>query len=196
VEESGVAKHADQEIGPLIQRLARAARHLEYALGLNPAQWDALRYLARANAMSRTPGALAEFLATTKGTASQTVMALAAKGLITRVRTEGDRRVVHLDLTDQGTALIAQDPLVRLDHAAESLPGEMAEPLAAALRRVLTALGDSAHEFGVCRNCGHHVRTEGASRCALTALTQAITEPEKICVNFERPDPAATVPAR
>jgi DNA-binding MarR family transcriptional regulator len=63
------------DLGPtasLVDRLARAVHCLQYAEGLNPAQWVALRYLGCANRYSRTPTGLAEFLATTKGTASQT----------------------------------------------------------------------------------------------------------------------------
>lgn len=175
------------ELGELIQRLARVTRHLEFAQGLNPAQWDALRYLARANAMSRTPGALADFLAVTKGTASQTVLALEAKGLVTRVKEAGDRRVVHLALTDQGLALIEQDPLARLRQAATDLPAVEATVFTTALRRVLGRVDDRPGEFGVCRNCGHHLATDGSSRCALIGKSLAIGEPDKICVNFRLP---------
>jgi DNA-binding MarR family transcriptional regulator len=181
-EEPGVG-----ELGELIQRLARVTRHLEFAQGLNPAQWDALRYLARANAMSRTPGALAEFLAVTKGTASQTVMALEGKGLLTRVKEDGDRRVVRLALTALGEALIEQDPLARLRQAATDLPADQAAIFAMALRRVLGRVADGPATFGHCRNCGHHLSADGAARCALVDKSLALGEPDKICVNFREP---------
>ena len=43
----------------LINRLERIARAGAGAGALNPAQWEALRYLGRANRFSRTPAALA-----------------------------------------------------------------------------------------------------------------------------------------
>ncbi len=33
----------------LLDRMSRIAHGLQFALGLNPAQWEALRFLARAN---------------------------------------------------------------------------------------------------------------------------------------------------
>ncbi|CAH2394963.1 hypothetical protein [Mesorhizobium ventifaucium] len=55
------------EAAHLIDRLERLARSGEQSGRLNPAQWDALRYLARANRFSRTPAALANYLASTRG---------------------------------------------------------------------------------------------------------------------------------
>ena len=76
--------HQRNRLTDLLDRVNRMTRGLQYAQGLNPAQWDALRFVARANKYSRTSGALARFLGTTKGTASQTVNALEKKGLLTR----------------------------------------------------------------------------------------------------------------
>ena len=67
-----------------LERLTRLMRAGEHEGGLNPAQWEALRYLARANRFSRTPAALADFLGTTRGTVSQTVIALERTGHLTR----------------------------------------------------------------------------------------------------------------
>ena len=58
-----------EAIANAVNRLCRIAHSLQFAHGLNPAQWDALRYIARANKYSTTPGNLAEYLGTTKGTA-------------------------------------------------------------------------------------------------------------------------------
>ena len=49
-------------VAELIDRLSRLTRELQYVDGLNPAQWEALRFLSRANKYSRTPGAVAQFL--------------------------------------------------------------------------------------------------------------------------------------
>ena len=62
-----------------LERLARIMRAREHEGGLNPAQWEALRYLSRANRFSDSPGALTRYLGATKGTISQTLMALERK---------------------------------------------------------------------------------------------------------------------
>ena len=59
-----------------LERLARLMRAREHEDGLNPAQWEALRFLSRANRFSNAPGALTRYLGATKGTVSQTLMAL------------------------------------------------------------------------------------------------------------------------
>jgi DNA-binding MarR family transcriptional regulator len=68
---------------------------------LSHAQWVALRYFARANTFSRTPSAFAEFQATTRGTASQTIKTLEAGGHMVRQRSKEDGRSVSLRLTSK-----------------------------------------------------------------------------------------------
>ena len=76
-----------------LERLARVMRAREHEDGLNPAQREALRYLARANRFSNTPGALTRYLGATKGTISQTVMALERKGLIAKAARDARKSV-------------------------------------------------------------------------------------------------------
>src|SRR5436190_7638078 len=97
-----------------LERLARLMRAGEHGDGLNPAQWEALRYLARANRFSNAPGALTKYLGATKGTISQTVMALERKGLVSKSRRESEKRSVSLVLTPKGEALLAGDPWSKL----------------------------------------------------------------------------------
>src|SRR3546814_7076019 len=59
-----------QRVIVLLDRLSRLTRELQFVDGLNPAQWEALRFLATANKYSRSPTALAEYLGATKGTVS------------------------------------------------------------------------------------------------------------------------------
>ena len=70
------------EIAWPLERLTRLMRAGEHEGGLNPAQWEALRYLSRANRFSNSPIALTRFLGSTKGTISQTIKALERKGFI------------------------------------------------------------------------------------------------------------------
>ena len=83
-------------IATLVDRLSRIAHSLQFSEGLNPAQWNALRFLARANKYSTSPGVLADYLGCTKGTISQTLIALESKGLVARIRCDEDRRKVLL----------------------------------------------------------------------------------------------------
>ena len=89
-------------ISELVDRIGRIVHAIQFANGLNPAQWEALRFLSRANGYSRSPGALAEYLGSTKGTVSQTLIALESKGYVIRNRSETDRRSIKIELTDEG----------------------------------------------------------------------------------------------
>jgi len=102
-----------------LARLARLMRAAEHEIGLNPAQWEALRFLSRCNENSNSPIALSRYLGATKGTISQTVIALVNKGLVTKTNREGERRSVALFLTDEGRAFMKEDPWKRVEKAFE-----------------------------------------------------------------------------
>jgi DNA-binding MarR family transcriptional regulator len=174
-------------VDELLQRLRRVTRQREFAHGLLPAQWDALRYLARANTMSRTPGALATFLGTTRGTTSQTLTALEGKGCIRRVRNEGDRRVVRLELTEAGHALLAQDPQELIRRAVDDLPQEMSGMMARGLKAVVERLDRKVvQSFGLCRSCRYCSEERMGTaqhRCRLTGEAIAAGDTGLICVS-------------
>src|SRR5688500_454723 len=69
------------------------------------AQLEALHYLRRCNRYSDTPAAVTEFLGATKGTVSQTLLALEDKGLIEKRPDPNDARVVRLKLTRNGKSI-------------------------------------------------------------------------------------------
>lgn len=170
----------------LIERMARLMRADDHASGLNPAQAEALRYLARANRYSRTPAALAEFLGSTRGTVSQTLLALEAKGLIERQPNARDGRSVNLLLTAAGQDFVTTDPSLSLAGAigASGVDARLANDLEAALRMALAQRGGRA--FGACFSCKHFRRdqhTDSAPHhCAL--LNEPLSEPDSraICV--------------
>ncbi|HIP78057.1 MAG TPA: MarR family transcriptional regulator, partial [Kiloniellaceae bacterium] len=60
------------DLGLLLERLARVLQNEAHSEGLKPTQWEALRYLSRANRFSRTPSGVTAYLGMTKGTVSQT----------------------------------------------------------------------------------------------------------------------------
>ncbi len=176
----------DGETMELIERLARLVTNEGHAHGLKPAQWEALRYLARANRFSRTPGGLTAYLGLTKGTVSQTLMALERAGLIRKTANPGDRRSIRLDLTEKGTALLALDGMATIRAAFAALPpplrAALGEGVAALVRSVLAARAGRA--FGICRDCRHFAadaRGKDLHYCQL--LRQPLEEAEagQIC---------------
>jgi len=175
-----------ETLAHLLDRLGRAVHNLQFADGLNPAQWEALRFLGRANRYSRKPSALADYLGTTKGTISQTVKALEEKGLIERAVEAKDRRIVRLELTDHGRAMLVNDPLLALSQATAAAPEEVATATRILSGYVRSLQGQCGMKsFGVCTNCGHFssdVCDDGVvPRCGLTGEPLSETEVRKIC---------------
>jgi DNA-binding MarR family transcriptional regulator len=114
--------HLPKAVAELFEHLSRAIYSMSFSEGLNPAQWNALRYLNRANPSSRTMSAFARFHVTTRSTASQTLAALVRKKLIKKARDSEDGRVIRLELTPKGQRLLDRDPVNHLVAALESLP--------------------------------------------------------------------------
>src|SRR3546814_12478421 len=93
---------------PLSDLLARTARLIAgdgHSAGLKPVQWQALRYLANANRLSRTPGALAAWLGHNQGPEPHTVGALDRMGLAQRPGGPAAGRTVRLPPAAPGHAL-------------------------------------------------------------------------------------------
>lgn len=187
-----------QRVIVLLDRLGRLTRELQFADGLNPAQWEALRFLAQANRYSRSPTALADYLGATKGTVSQTLIALESKGLITRCKKTEDRRQVDLCLTEAGQAMLAKDPMQTLEHAAQEVAHELGAEMVKGLSRLLHDLQtrNQINEFGVCQDCSLFcVNSQaalaaldvkaGAGTCGNTGETIDDAEKTKICVNYK-----------
>lgn len=181
------------EIGELVRQLGRVTHALQFSGGLNPAQWEALRFLARANRYSCTPSALAAYLGTTKGTVSQTLIALESKGCVSRTRSGADRRSVRLALTERGRDLLRKDPLTLLQTAGNALPAAEGEAMRNGLDRFVGILTRtlSRCEFGICEDC-RHLHLAGTEdgidipfRCGLTNDPLSEPELEMICVNFQ-----------
>jgi len=183
---------ASFEAAHLIDRLERLSRNAVATDGINPAQWEALRYLGRANRFSRTPAALANYLGSTRGTVSQTLIALESKGLVARHPSLRDKRSIELTLTDQGAEALKRDPLLTLARdIAVATEGE-ADILAANLRATLHAAiqRNGGRAFGVCHTCRYFRRTVDRSTPALhlcALLNEPLSEDDSqaICVEQE-----------
>jgi DNA-binding MarR family transcriptional regulator len=147
-----------------LERLARLLRSSDGASGLHPAQWEALRYIARANRFSNSPRALALYLGATKGTISQTVLALMKRGLIAKAAREGDSRSVTLVLTEVGQALLANDHLQHVENLITDLGDKTRKRFAKGVSELLSGLVTQQNEqqFGQCYGC-RFLRERGAS---------------------------------
>ncbi len=176
----------------LVLRLSRAALGEGFVEALTSAQWMALRYFSRANRFSRTVSAFAEFHATTRGTASQTVKGLIEQGYLARIPSDTDGRSARVDPTDNAKAILARDPFEVVVDAAEALPGRLRGQLVKVLERMLghVARQRSRPPFGICASCVHLRSDEGEShscwyQCGLLNEPLAAEEIEQICISFE-----------
>ena len=174
----------------LINRLDRLARAADHRGALNPAQRDALRYLGLANRFSRSPAALAEYLGATRGTVSQSLIALEAKGYVTRAPHPRDRRAVTLGLTAAGRAALEEDSgAALLAGAVAAGTGAEAATLARLLETTLAAAiaRNGGRAFGVCRTCRHfragaHAGAARPHHCALLDVPLGEADAGAICV--------------
>lgn len=180
------------EAAHLIDRLDRLSRSGEAAGDLNPAQWEALRFVARANRFSRTPAALAEYLGSTRGTISQTLIALEQKGHVTREPSPRDRRSIILELTPAGAQTLKHDPILTLAADIEVAAPDQIEAVVEVLRRTLHAVitRNGGRAFGACYTCRHFQQGSGPGRstphhCALLDEPLSETDSRAICVEQE-----------
>ncbi len=177
----------DNSITTLLERLSRVLQNDAHDSGLKPTQWEALRYLARANRFSRSPGALTTYLGMTKGTVSQTLLALGRKGLVDKQATAKDRRGVKLDLTKAGEMLLASDPMLKIEISIAAMPHRASVQLAkffeGLLKDMISQRG--GRPFGVCKTCTHfrsrHLK--GAPNyCSLLNERLSEIDSEQICI--------------
>jgi DNA-binding MarR family transcriptional regulator len=184
-------------IADLVERLGRLVRSRGYAQDLNPAQWEALRYVGRCNRFSNNPSAIASFLSATKGTVSQTVSSLERKGLLNKIPRPGQRRALSLVLTAKGRAMLDCDPICDIKFAASGL-GDDAPRLAGDLQHLLSEFQASYRlpTFGKCRTCRYFEdRAERGEphRCSLMCAQIDDMEVDQICAEHT---PMAGVGAR
>ena len=184
-----------RETAELLVQVGRLVQAEGYDGELSPAQWMALRFFARANQFSRNPSAFAEFQATTRGTATQTIKLLEAGGYLVREPSKADRRSIRLRLTSKGKKALARDPFEVLVRAVDLLDAKERTAMRRALHQVLSTVATSgAHrQIGVCQDCTHF---GGETRCNLTSASSSAPgclllgvpiEPEDVdllCVHF------------
>jgi DNA-binding MarR family transcriptional regulator len=173
-----------------LERLTRLMRTGEHEGGLNPAQWEALRYLSRANRFSNSPIALTRFLGSTKGTISQTIKALERKGFITKAPRQDEGRSICLSLTPKGTDALKHDPLAEFSKSLDDLSGKSRRRLAKGLADLLETDLKRREQlsFGICSSCRHfrekgrEADGHGPHSCMLFDVGLSQADSQLICV--------------
>ena len=177
--------HTTRRTLDLIDRLTRLANAEDWSGDLNPAQHMALSYLRQANRFSRAPSQVADYLATTRGTASQTLKALARKGYIQETRSPHDRRSIAYQITAEGLSVLSPRSGVpgTMETALDAMPeperAGLANGLELIIRQMLSLRGERS--FGLCATCRHHDATPDGLRCHLLGVSLAKEEADQIC---------------
>lgn len=187
----------DDTLERLCHLLRHEARVTGGKAGLQPIHLQTLRYLAVCNRYSNTPLAVAEFLGQTKGTVSQSLKLLAAKGLLTKCPDPADGRVVHLAPTSAALDLLEQAATAQgVEQAAARLDDATRVALDAGLTELLRALqiAHGRRRFGVCADCRFNERLAVGHRCGLTGEPLSADDVERICREYEAPEPVAAAP--
>ena len=177
---------------PLYERLERLTHLLRteertagLGDGLQPVHLQVLAYLGRCNRYSNSPAGVADYLGLTKGTVSQTLNVLEARGWIRKSPSLIDKRVVHLQLTDEGRQRLLQLwPPAPVQSALATLSAAQQAQLSTALLDLLTALQHAQNglSFGVCHSCQHFQRESAEQfRCGLTQEPLSVADSELIC---------------
>jgi MarR family transcriptional repressor of emrRAB len=181
------AAMATQSLHALLACLSRVLqseqRQQAVAAGLPAVQWTILQYLRQANRYSNTPQALGEYLGLTKGTVSQSLKRLEARGWVKRVADARDGRVVRLALTRGGLKQVDDSIDTEWAAAAASLPAAERNSAEAALTRLLAGWQQSrqGRSFGVCRSCANFQAGPGEHRCGLTGEPLSEEDSTRIC---------------
>lgn len=176
----------------IVDRLARLIRGVSHEQGLNPAQWDALRFLDQANRFSRSPGAVTAYLGSTKGTVSQTLQALERKGLIRKTAQLSDRRGVQVDLTERGRDVLKEDPMRALEEALSALPADERAAVRDGLEKIIAQMlaAREGRPFGVCQTCKYFIPGQyrgGDNWCSLLDLSVVEGDENRLCIEHEPP---------
>ncbi len=163
-------------------------------LNLHPVHLQVLRYLAQCNRYSNTPMAVSDYLGTTKGTTSQSLLVLQRHGYLQKEPDLKDRRVVHLVLTPKGQAL-ARD--LTSSFSMEKILAELSDEDIDTAQRVIEQLlrnlqrVNQHQPFGQCRTCRYLITTRDRVllRCGLTQELLQDEETIKICQEHAFPEP-------
>ena len=132
--------NTERAVARLLEHAMRALNARSYSGGLNPAQWNALRYMADANESARTVSAFASHHLTSKAAASDTLKALVEKQLLRKYGDPEDGRIQLFSPTAAGQLLLQHDPLKDVEDALAGQPQAEQLEFAAMLVRLIRHL--------------------------------------------------------
>ena len=134
-----------QRIQKLAWRLNRSLNETAAAYGLSHADWGLLGTLRASGAPYRQPaGKLAEHVSITPGAMTSRLDKLEARGLVRRVPDPDDRRVLQIELTDEGDRIWMEAVGVQAEKerlVAAALDADEQEQLNGLLRKLMLAMG-------------------------------------------------------
>ncbi|WP_342733204.1 MarR family transcriptional regulator [Bradyrhizobium sp. B117] len=189
----------ETEVVELLLQTANAWLFEGQHSGLSDREWMALRFLGRANRFSRTPSALAGFLDTNRGRASQIAAVLESKGLVTREPSPEDKRSIILRVTSQGKKLLERDPVNVLRDQIAALAVDDRSRLRDTLRHVLSRhdVVRGRHHADICSACIFLSESGSASdnqfKCRFFRKSVSSKDISLLCSHFEGKAASAVV---
>ena len=183
-------KARDRELAELTLQFGRMAYADCCAHGLTNGQWSALRFFARANRFSRTVSAFADYHATTRATASQTISTLVEQGYLTRRRSQRDGRSTYLNLTRRSLKRLQDDPFKSVVAVVQQLTPSARDKTTQCLQQMLGDLSilRGRDLFGICHLCQHRqFIPDHSTESYACGLLHEPLEPEEIhqiCAQF------------
>ena len=134
-----------QRIQKLAWRLNRSLNETAAEYGLSHADWSLLGSLRASGAPYRqAAGKLAEHVSITPGAMTSRLDKLEARGLVRRVPDADDRRVLQIELTDEGDRIWTEAVAVQAEKErliAAALDAREQEQLNALLRKLMLSTG-------------------------------------------------------
>jgi DNA-binding MarR family transcriptional regulator len=138
----------EESIGYLI-KLAQAALHRTVdskmsVLDLTAMQWAPLLFISLGKTSS-TAADLSRCLGVETSSMTRMLDRLEGKGLLTRKRSADDRRVIFLELTEEGKGLVSKVPYLiadSLNHHLRGFSAQEVESLKSMLKRIVVNAGE------------------------------------------------------
>ncbi|MEZ4439082.1 MAG: MarR family transcriptional regulator [Polyangiaceae bacterium] len=143
-----MATDLEESILVALRRITRAidlhSRYLANTFGLTGPQLVCLRVLGRRGSL--TPSEIASEVSLSQATVTGIVDRLASRQLVTRTRSDTDRRLVTIAITDAGLALLADAPSALQEKLAQrlaELPEAEQEGIRVTLERIVRMMDGS-----------------------------------------------------
>lgn len=176
--------NSNTSIRDALERLTRLIVADDWLGELNPTQRAAIKYLTLANRFSRAPSQVAEYLATTRGTVSQTLKTLTRKGFVRQITSSTDKRWVSYEVTSKGRAVIENTSAI--DKVIKKLNHSSIENLEQGLKELLREMLRERNNvaFGICHQCTHHQETSKGRFCQLLNEPLSRADSRLICHEF------------